>query len=116
MKPHLQIIFSQYLYNFPPNIYFAISPHNISSAAPTFQPIDHVFLQDRIRARQLHDEAGLAFYEVFVDTPLSVCEQRDVKGLYKKARAGLIKGQRSNTYCQSGSVQIIVVCMVPLLP
>lgn len=32
------------------------------------------------------------FSEVFVDTPLHVCEQRDVKGLYKKARAGEIKG------------------------
>ncbi|MDF1694586.1 MAG: adenylyl-sulfate kinase [Saprospiraceae bacterium] len=32
------------------------------------------------------------FIEVFVDTPLEVCEKRDVKGLYKKARAGQIKG------------------------
>jgi adenylylsulfate kinase len=32
------------------------------------------------------------FVEVFVDTPLEVCEKRDVKGLYKKARAGEIKG------------------------
>ena len=32
------------------------------------------------------------FYEVFIDTPLEVCEARDVKGLYKKARAGEIKG------------------------
>ena len=31
------------------------------------------------------------FNEVFVDTPLEICEQRDVKGLYKKARAGIIK-------------------------
>lgn len=31
------------------------------------------------------------FFEVFVDCPLEVCEQRDVKGLYKKARAGEIK-------------------------
>lgn len=31
------------------------------------------------------------FNEIFVDTPLEVCEQRDVKGLYKKARAGVIK-------------------------
>jgi len=30
------------------------------------------------------------FFEVFVDTPLEVCEERDVKGLYKKARAGEI--------------------------
>lgn len=32
------------------------------------------------------------FVEVFVDAPLEVCEQRDPKGLYKKARAGQIKG------------------------
>lgn len=32
------------------------------------------------------------FLEIFVDTPLEVCEARDVKGLYKKARAGEIKG------------------------
>ncbi len=31
------------------------------------------------------------FLEVFVDTPLEVCEQRDPKGLYKKARKGEIK-------------------------
>ena len=43
-------------------------------------------------ARRLHDSAGLKFIECWVDTPLEVCEQRDVKGLYKKARAGQIKG------------------------
>lgn len=32
------------------------------------------------------------FLEIFVDTPLEICEKRDVKGLYKKARAGEIKG------------------------
>ena len=32
------------------------------------------------------------FIEVFVDTPLSVCEKRDVKGMYRKARSGEIKG------------------------
>ena len=31
------------------------------------------------------------FIEVFVDTPLEICEQRDIKGLYKKARAGALK-------------------------
>jgi sulfate adenylyltransferase len=36
-------------------------------------------------------EAHGAFVEVYVSTPLEVCEQRDVKGLYAKARAGLIK-------------------------
>ena len=32
------------------------------------------------------------FVEIFCDTPIAVCEQRDVKGLYAKARAGEIKG------------------------
>jgi bifunctional enzyme CysN/CysC len=45
---------------------------------------------DRDAARAIHDEAGLAFYEVFVDTPLEVAEARDPKGLYAKARAGEI--------------------------
>ncbi|KKO46957.1 adenylylsulfate kinase [Arsukibacterium ikkense] len=45
------------------------------------------FISDRAQAKAL---AGDAFIEVFVDTPLSVCEQRDPKGLYKKARAGEI--------------------------
>jgi bifunctional enzyme CysN/CysC len=44
----------------------------------------------RDEARRVHDEAGLCFYEVFVDTPLAVCEARDPKGLYAKARAGTI--------------------------
>uniref|UniRef100_A0A3P9N2C5 3'-phosphoadenosine 5'-phosphosulfate synthase 1 n=1 Tax=Poecilia reticulata TaxID=8081 RepID=A0A3P9N2C5_POERE len=51
-----------------------------------------VFLQDRLNARKIHEAAGLPFFEVFVDAPLDVCEQRDVKGLYKKARAGEIRG------------------------
>ncbi|KAI0758312.1 adenylylsulfate kinase [Irpex lacteus] len=46
---------------------------------------------DRAVARELHEQAGLGFIEVFVDAPLSVVEQRDPKGLYKKARAGEIK-------------------------
>ena len=32
------------------------------------------------------------FIEVFVDTPIGVCEQRDVKGMYAQARSGAIKG------------------------
>ena len=43
-------------------------------------------------ARGLHEAAGLPFVEVFVDTPLEECEQRDPKGLYAKARAGEITG------------------------
>jgi len=47
---------------------------------------------DRDRARATHAVAGLPFLEVFVDTPLQVCEDRDPKGLYAKARAGEITG------------------------
>ncbi len=47
---------------------------------------------DRDQCRALHAEAGLPFIEVFVDAPIEVCEERDPKGLYKKARAGEIKG------------------------
>lgn len=50
------------------------------------------FEEDRQMARQIHREADLPFFEVFVDTPLQVCEARDTKGLYKKARQGTIKG------------------------
>ena len=44
------------------------------------------FRAEREMARQLIGEEN--FIEVFVDTPLEICEQRDPKGLYKKARAG----------------------------
>ena len=47
---------------------------------------------DRAAVRALHESAGLAFLEIFIDTPLAVCEQRDPKGLYAKARAGEIQG------------------------
>jgi len=50
------------------------------------------YRQDRDNVRKLHEEAGLPFVEIFVDCPLDVAEQRDPKGLYKKARAGEIKG------------------------
>ncbi len=45
---------------------------------------------DRQIARETVGQGN--FFEVFCDTPLEVCEQRDPKGLYKKARAGEIKG------------------------
>ena len=47
---------------------------------------------DRDLVRRAHQEAGLRFVEVFVDTPLEMCEQRDPKGLYARARAGQIRG------------------------
>jgi adenylylsulfate kinase len=47
---------------------------------------------DRDLVRKLHDDAKIPFFEVFVDLPIEVAEERDPKGLYKKARAGQIKG------------------------
>ena len=46
------------------------------------------FKEDRATARNLVESGE--FIEVFVDCPLEICEQRDVKGLYKKARKGEI--------------------------
>lgn len=45
---------------------------------------------DRERIRDTHSSAGIPFYEIYVDCSLEIAEQRDPKGLYKKARAGLI--------------------------
>lgn len=46
------------------------------------------YRDDRDRNRKIQEEGD--FVEIFVDAPLSVCEERDPKGLYKKARAGII--------------------------
>jgi len=44
------------------------------------------FRSERALARELLEEGE--FVEIFVDTPLEICEMRDPKGLYKKARSG----------------------------
>ena len=49
------------------------------------------YKDDRDEVRELHEQAGLEFIEVFVDCSLAEAEKRDPKGLYKKARAGEIK-------------------------
>jgi len=53
---------------------------------PAISPLD----EHRELARKVHDENGIEFFEVFVDTPLEDCERRDPKGLYAKARRGEI--------------------------
>jgi adenylylsulfate kinase len=50
------------------------------------------YIADRDLVRKIHDEAKVPFLEVFVDCPIEEAEKRDPKGLYKKARAGQIKG------------------------
>jgi len=51
---------------------------------------------DREAARAVFAQQGLPFFEVYVKVDLAEAEKRDPKGLYKKARAGAIKGQRTN--------------------
>lgn len=55
-------------------------------------PLISPYRAARQLARALHEAAEVPFAEIFVDTPLEVCEQRDPKGLYAKARAGEITG------------------------
>ncbi len=50
------------------------------------------YAADREAAAALHREAKLPFFEVFVDAPLELCQQRDPKGLYARARAGELCG------------------------
>jgi len=51
-------------------------------------PIISPYAQDRCQARQRHEQDGLRFVEVFVDTPLDTCIARDSKGLYRRALDG----------------------------
>ncbi len=66
------------------------------------------FRIDRQRARDLVDEGD--FIEIHVKCPLEVCETRDPKGLYKKARAGLIKGYTgiSSPYEEPENPEIVI--------
>jgi bifunctional enzyme CysN/CysC len=50
------------------------------------------YAADRETAASLHDADELTFMEIFVDAPLELCEQRDPKGLYARARAGELAG------------------------
>jgi 3'-phosphoadenosine 5'-phosphosulfate synthase len=79
------------------------------------------YKKDRDEARILHEKAGLKFLECFVDTPIAICEKRDVKGLYKKARAGEIKGftgidqayevpEKAELVLKAGELSILECC------
>jgi len=50
------------------------------------------YRKDRDNVRALHEAAKIPFVEIHVATPIATCETRDPKGLYKKARAGELKG------------------------
>ena len=50
------------------------------------------YRKDRDNVRALHVAGKVPFIEVYLNTPIATCETRDPKGLYKKARAGELKG------------------------
>ena len=55
-------------------------------------PVISPFRAGRAAVRAAHEERGLRYLEVFVDTPLVECERRDPKGLYARARRGDLAG------------------------
>jgi adenylylsulfate kinase len=61
------------------------------SGAITMTSFISPYRKDRDNVRELHKAEQLLFIEVHVNTPIETCEQRDPKGLYKKARAGQLK-------------------------
>jgi len=65
-----------------------VADAGVVAVAPLISP----YRAGRADARRVHADAGLPFFEVYVRTPIDVCEQRDPKGLYAKARAGELKG------------------------
>lgn len=60
--------------------------------AVVLAPVISPFRSGRDDARTAHDRSGVAFFEIHVATPLDVCEERDPKGLYEKARRGELTG------------------------
>lgn len=50
------------------------------------------YAESRAAVRMEHEDAGTAFLEVYVATPLAICIDRDVKGLYAKQRNGILTG------------------------
>ena len=71
---------------------------------------------DRELARRVHEDAGIEFLEVFVDTPLEECERRDPKGLYARARAGELAGMTGidDPYEEPAAPELVLDGRAPL--
>jgi adenylylsulfate kinase len=65
-----------------------LARHGVIALVPVIAP----YAAARAAVRAAHDADGVAFVEVHVATPLELCAERDVKGLYAKQRAGEIHG------------------------
>ncbi|PCJ39508.1 MAG: adenylyl-sulfate kinase [SAR86 cluster bacterium] len=68
------------------------------------------FKKDRQLVRKIHADAGLNFVEIYIDTPLAICEERDPKQLYAKARRGEIPNFTgiSSPYEEPDDAEIII--------
>lgn len=64
-----------------------LSEAGVVTLVALVSPYEH----DRAVARELHEELGIRFVEVFVDAPVDLCRRRDPKGLYARAASGEIK-------------------------
>lgn len=65
-----------------------LASHGTTVLASVISP----YAASRDKVRALHGERGADFVEVYVATPVEVCSERDVKGLYAKQRAGELQG------------------------
>ncbi len=65
-----------------------LAKHGVLVLASVISP----FAQTRAAVRSLHEDRGAGFLEVHVATPVEVCSERDVKGLYARQRAGELSG------------------------
>lgn len=65
-----------------------LASHGVKVLAPVIAP----YQDGRDAVRERHQAAGTAYLEVHVATPIEVCSERDVKGLYARQRAGEISG------------------------
>jgi adenylylsulfate kinase len=65
-----------------------LAKHGVLVLASVISP----YADTRARVRALHEDRGAGFLEVHVATPVEVCSERDVKGLYAKQRAGELTG------------------------
>jgi adenylylsulfate kinase len=65
-----------------------LTRNGVNSIAAAISPYRNIRDENR---KMIHGDGG-KFIEIFVNTPIEICEKRDVKGLYKKARAGELKG------------------------
>ncbi len=65
-----------------------LAGHGVTVLVPVIAP----YASSRAAVRELHEANGVSYLEVHVATPVETCADRDVKGLYAKQAAGVIKG------------------------